>query len=228
MRQPRRFVLALCAVTLVIISCDVSTLAGSSSVPPTPIPGALDLYVAQTAGAAATQTAQLIPPTLTPSPTAFPTFTPPDTETITPTFIFVLLTPIGGGGGGGTSTSGGGTSGTAGSEYACSRLGKSPSSGAAFSSGQKFTASWQVSNAGSVVWSNTTVDLDFVPGSGSTNMSFPLATVFDFPSSVGVGSTITLSVPMKAPSASGSYTGNWTLVASHKTFCSLTISIKVK
>src|SRR5262249_43540152 len=152
--QPRSAILLfITAIALVIISCDVSTLAGSPAEAPTPIPGSLNLFIAQTAGAAATQTARLIPPTLTPSFTPYPTFTPPDTDTPSPTFIFILFTPTSGGGGGG----GNGTTGTAGSDFACSKLSKSPADGTQFSTGQKFTGSWKVKNSGTADWPSTSV-----------------------------------------------------------------------
>jgi hypothetical protein len=226
----RRILFSVASIGLLIISCDVSTLAISQPVIPTQIPGALNFLIAQTAGAAATQTAALIPPTLTPSLTPFPTFTPPDTDTPTPTFIFILLIPTssGSGGGSGSGSGSGLTSGTAGKEYACTRGSKSPANGTSFNPGQKFTGDWKVKNSGTIDWVITTVDFDFVSGSGSVNFSSPSSTLFDFSSTVAVGSSVTLTVPMKAPASAGSYTSNWTLAASHKTFCTFSWNITVK
>ncbi len=60
---------------------------------PTAIPGAINIIVAQTAAAASTQTALLVPPTLAPSFTPFPSQTPSMIPADTPTFVFLLPTP---------------------------------------------------------------------------------------------------------------------------------------
>jgi hypothetical protein len=81
--------LALLAAIAVILAC-VPTLAPSA--PPTLDPPSINTIIAQTAGAAATQTAMWMPPSSTSSLTPLPTNTPRVTPTSTPTFIFRLYT----------------------------------------------------------------------------------------------------------------------------------------
>ena len=69
--KPKRALPIFLASVLLLMSCDMSTFALSQQIP-TPIPGAIKLMVIQTAAVAATETAALIPPTLTPTLTPFP------------------------------------------------------------------------------------------------------------------------------------------------------------
>ncbi|HUH96380.1 MAG TPA: NBR1-Ig-like domain-containing protein [Anaerolineales bacterium] len=196
------------ASVLLLMSCDVSTFAASEQIP-TPIPGAIDLLIAQTAAAAATQTAALLPPTLTPTLTPFPTQTPPDTPTPTPTFIFLLatMTP--------TSTNG---------VFTCGLVSQSPLDRSTFTPNQTFTLNWKVKNTGSSAWLQDSVTLDYVSGKQFTGV-----TVVSLPKTVPAGNSITLSINMTAPSQLGDYTSNWTLVAGGgQTFCNLFLRIIVK
>lgn len=117
--QARRKLFLLLSAAVFVISCDVTSFLASPAFPTT-APGAVNTIIAQTAAAAATQTAlrmpavgpvsvstivaqtaavaatqteALIPDTLTPSFTPFPSQTPSITPTSTPTFIFKLKTP---------------------------------------------------------------------------------------------------------------------------------------
>src|SRR5258708_10088167 len=79
---------------LLILLTACSAINGSSlGDAPTALPGAINILAAQTAAAASTETAALIPPTLTPSLTPFPSQTSPASPSVTPTFIFRLSSP---------------------------------------------------------------------------------------------------------------------------------------
>jgi hypothetical protein len=208
-----------------ILSCGVPFAA---QVPiPTALPGAVDIIVAQTAGAAATQTAALIPPSLTPSITPPPTSTPSETPTPTLTFVFRLPTstkvrtstpvPTSGSSGGGGGGGGGGTS-----DYDCSLVSRTPANGAVFNGGNTFTENWKVKNIGSLKWTTTNVDFIYVSGENMSAISG-----FDLPSPVNPGAMITLSVNMTAPSAPGTHTTTWALRAGKIQFCSVSLSITV-
>ncbi len=208
---------------LLLMSCDVSTFAVPQQIL-TPIPGAVNMIVAQTAAAAATQTAALIPPTLTSTLTPFPTQTPLDTPTMTPTFIFIMFTPtssvtptsyinI-------TSTS---SVSTTAPEFSCSKVSQSPANGTKFNAGAPFTLNWKVKNTGTSDWLSTSIDLDYVSGT-----QFTSATVIGLSSTITPGNSVTLSIPMNAPSTSGTYTTNWSLAAGAVTFCHLSLKITVK
>lgn len=235
MSQRRRNGYWLLILTLFVLSCDVSTLAAPAPIP-SPNPNTINIIVAMTAGAAATQTAVLIPPTLTPSFTPFPSQTPSITPTATGTFVFTTPTMIkftktptptkskgsgggGGGGGGGGSSGGGSNTGT----WACTLTAQAPVNGTSFKASTSFTANWTLQNTGSNTWLHTSVDVTNI---GGTLMA--ANTAYDTLSDVPVGGSTTISVPMTAPSSTGTYTSNWTLRVGKELFCPIAVTISVQ
>jgi hypothetical protein len=77
--------------------------------------------------------------------------------------------------------------------------------------GTAFTKTWRLFNNGSCTWPKSTV-LYFVSGD---QMGAPASVTL--PSDVLSGSIVDISVPMVAPSAEGTYTGNWKLKTSNGT-----------
>ena len=75
--------------------------------------------------------------------------------------------------------------------------------GKEMSPNQAFTKTWTFKNTGTCTWT-TEFDIFFVSGD---QMSAP--SVLDFPQTVKPGESVTISVPMVAPSAPGTYTGYW-------------------
>ena len=75
--------------------------------------------------------------------------------------------------------------------------------GTEMSPNQTFTKSWTFKNTGTCTWT-TEFDIFFVSGD---QMSAP--SVLDFPQTVQPGQSVTVSIPMVAPSAAGTYTGYW-------------------
>ncbi len=212
MKQPptkpplkRRWYLLVAAV-LLILSCDIATFGAPQEIP-TSVPGAIDLMVAQTAGAAATQTAAMIPPTATLTLTPLPTLVPQATPTITPTFIFIVFTP----------TKLGGARG-----YSCNYISQYPKDGTNMNGKTAFTGKWKVTNDGGIAWDPSVVDFIFIDGT-----NFGTANETPLPTKVGIGDSITLSVSMIAPNRHGKYTTIWSLRAGVKAFCSLSMTIKV-
>jgi hypothetical protein len=68
--------------------------------------------------------------------------------------------------------------------------------------GKSFTKTWQVQNSGSCAW-----DAGFkFQSTGGDPMG---ATAFTLPAAVASGATYEISVPMTAPSSSGTVRGNW-------------------
>ena len=65
MRSQKRILYFLLTITIFVISCDVSTLIAPS--PPPPVQNDINAIIAQTAAAAATQTAKFFTATFTPS-----------------------------------------------------------------------------------------------------------------------------------------------------------------
>jgi len=75
--------------------------------------------------------------------------------------------------------------------------------GKEMSPNQAFTKTWTFKNTGTCTWT-TEFDIFFVSGD---QMSAP--SVLDFPQTVKPGESVTISIPMVAPSAPGPYTGYW-------------------
>ena len=75
--------------------------------------------------------------------------------------------------------------------------------GKEMSPNQAFTKTWTFKNTGTCTWT-TEFDIFFVSGD---QMSAP--SVLDFPQTVKPGESVTISIPMVAPSAPGTYTGYW-------------------
>jgi hypothetical protein len=75
--------------------------------------------------------------------------------------------------------------------------------GTEMSPNQAFTKTWTFRNTGTCTWT-TQFDIFFVSGD---QMSAP--SILDFPQTVQPGESVTISIPMVAPSAPGTYTGYW-------------------
>jgi Ig-like domain-containing protein len=211
-----------------ILACVPSFTAPQIS---TPVPGAVNTFIAQTSDAASTRTAAAMPtftPTATTTPTPRNTDTPVPTET--PTFIFLLptLTPIPtftrvtipGGGGGGSGSGGGGSNS---SSYSCQVISVDPPNGTAFNSRDDFDAVWRVRNNGQKAWDRNSVDYIFLSGD-----QFHKVSGYDLSSNVKAGETLNLTADMQAPKNAGTYTTRWTLRVGSNNFCTLSLSIVVR
>ena len=182
--QSKRALQIFLTSALLLISCDISTFVAAPQLPTT-VPGVINLLAAETAAAAATQTAALIPPTLTSTPTPFPTQTPADTSTFTPTFIFLLatLTPAT------TPTSASPTN--VGGGFACDLTKQSPLDEASFNRNHSFTLTWKIQNTGSKPWLQDNVSLNYVSGD-----QFADTTLVNLPSSIASGNSVVFTMKM--------------------------------
>ncbi len=196
-----------------MISCDLSTFLAPQPTPPAP--GAVDTIVAETAAAAATQTAaatlSTVLPTLTPSFTPVPSKTPSPTPSITPTFLFILPTF--------TRTS---TPITPTTDYACQLTAQSPANKTTMAPKQEFQADWTVKNTGINRWDANGVDFVYLSGDKLSKLMGA-----DLPKSIATGESISLTISMTAPKASGTYKTVWTLQANKTQFCRLSLTIVV-
>lgn len=201
---------------------------------PAPAPQAppnLGTIIAQTAAAAQTQTAVLMPsPTNTPPQTRTPTFTsiPPTatqtfffalpTWTLMPTFtLFPTSTNSGGGGGGGN----GGRNTPDPNEWVCVIKRKSPADGVTVKPGA-FVALWTIKNIGAKTWSRDGVD--FMYKSGYRNAG-PQQ---DLSKTVAPGEKVTIKITVTAPKKTGTYQTVWMLRSGKIEFCRMDINFKVK
>lgn len=208
----------LIVLTLLMLSCDVSTLVAPAGSAASPVPGIVDTIVAQTAAAAWTQTAAHITvvPTSTASVTPVPSDTPTITPSATPTFIFVLAsqTPTRKP----TSTLSAITGG-----LGCQLQNQAPTDGTHFSPKENFKAVWTVANTGQDTWDSTSMDFEYLSGA----KLFTGASIYDLSKDVPTGASIKFSVPMVAPNKPGTYTTAWTLRQGKNDFCHVDLSIIV-
>ncbi len=200
-----------------MISCDLSSLLAPVGPVPTTAPGVVDTIVALTAAAAYTQTAAnvTVVPTMTSTLTPTATHTPTPTLSPTPTFIFILasLTPTR------QPTATGQVSGG----YGCQLTSQTPANGTHYSPKKNFTVKWTLKNIGQNDWDQTVVDFEFLSGA----KMFTGASIYDLPNNVVVGKSVTLSVPMAAPKADGTYNSVWSLKQGKNDFCHVNIRIIV-
>ncbi len=217
-KPQRRIAHLILAVTVFLISCDLSTLLTPAI--PTPLP--LDTVVALTAAAASaqtalasTQTASVNTATATASPTPVPSKTPTLTPSPSPTFIFFLAsltpTPI-------TPTMAPPTT-----TYSCQLTDQTPADGAVVAPGANFEVTWTVRNSGIQSWDPNNTDFIFLSGAKLSK-----AKAADLPQLVPSGGTIALKLTLTSPADSGTYKTAWTLRSGNISFCKLTLTIKIK
>lgn len=200
-------------MTALVLAC-APTLVPESAPVPTFDPNSINTAIGLTAEAAATQTALMIPPTLTPTVTMFPSNTPPPSETPTPTFLFILSTP--------TVPSSTPTLEVSGSQYACRVNSQTPADNSTFAQGANFDAHWVVTNIGTDAWDSDSADYRFSNGD-----RIHKASIYDFSKSVAPGKQTEIVVDMKAPDSAGTYTTTWKINIGKNKFCSMNLTIIV-
>jgi hypothetical protein len=203
-------VLAVCLVIVLLLACAPFAVA-TPPAPPTFDPLSINTIIAQTAGAAATQTFVLLP-TLTPSPTI--TKTPTVIPSSTPTFIFILDTP--------TVPSSTPTLDISADPYVCRVLSTTPSNNTVFVKGAPFSTHWQVANIGTRGWDENSADYHYSSGNKMGNSG-----AYDFDHSVPTGGVIDFIVEMKAPNDSGTYSTTWNISVGKNNFCPMKLTIVV-
>jgi hypothetical protein len=186
---------------------------------PTLDQNSIQTVIAGTAGAAATQTALLTPPTWTGTVTQNATSTASITPSPTEGFSFILPTvtkspfPLSN-----LPPSGGGTK-----KLSCSVAVVDPAIGAVVSPDQPFQARWTILNSGTNRWDDTAVDYVFVSGD-----ILHLEAAYDLTRSVRSGASIEITVDMRAPATPGSYSTTWNLKDGSTLFCNMNLVIAVQ
>jgi hypothetical protein len=203
---------AILLVIALLLACAPVAVATPSVALPTFDPFLLNTIIAQTAGAAATQTF-VLQPTLTPTPTI--TKTPTEVPTSTPTFLFILFTP--------TVPSLTPTLFISSEPYFCRLVSQTPADNTTFSGGADFAALWQVMNIGASAWDANSVDYHYFSGD-----KFFKTAVYDLPASVPTGGQTDIIANMKAPKEAGTYVTTWSLRTGKGDFCKLKMTIIVK
>jgi hypothetical protein len=227
-------------VTALFLLACVSPLLLTSSptqAPQSLAPALLGTSIAQTAAAAQTQTVVYLPPSLTPTPTRFPTGTPITISSI-PTFFFGIPTltprpsetPVGliiqlpGVPGGGSNPLGiNSDSPFTGKEWTCLVTEKSPKMGAVMQPGVNFFVSFTLLNTGTKTWPKKGVDFVYKAGYPQEG-----GRIQDFPKSVASGGEVTLTAFYVAPKVPDTYNSYWTLKVGRLSFCTMKISFVIK
>lgn len=205
--------LAIFLVFALLLACaPIAATAATPVPPPTFDPLSINTFIAQTAGAAATQTFVLLP-TSTLTPTA--SKTPTEVPTSTPTFLFVIPTS--------TVPSSTPTMDALQGPYACKIISQTPEDDTTFAQGASFDMRWQILNSGTNTWDSNSADYRFTGGDKLHKTS-----AYDFPQSVPAGAAIEFVVPMQAPADPGLYKSKWIIALGKERFCPMSISIVVK
>lgn len=212
MQKARWFIWAIALV--LVMACGIPSFAPQTA--PTVDPGLVHTLIAQTANAAATQTAAALP-SATPTSTAVPTRnteTPTPTATSTMVFLYFSPTPVvlpvl-------TNAKGSGN-------YSCEVTRVSPPNGSIFNPRDDFDAIWTVKNTGKRNWDRT--EMDYIYATGA---KMHIVSGYDLAEDVAIGRSTNLGVDMRAPKDLGTYTTIWTMRRGERTFCELRLTIVVR
>ena len=199
-------------VTVFMLACVMPSLAPAPTPLPTFDPNSLNTAIVETANAAATQTALMMPPTFTPTATPRPTFTP--TGTATPTFIFMLPTL--------TFTSTPVVIVTRDVEFACQIVSQSPLNNDVVAKNTPFDVMWEVVNVGTKGWNRTNADYLYISGAKIHQQP-----AYDFDVSVPPLSRVELRVKMWGLPESGTYITSWKIRIGKNTFCPMDLTVVV-
>ncbi|MFN3490668.1 MAG: NBR1-Ig-like domain-containing protein [Anaerolineales bacterium] len=206
---PRKKTLTILFSLALTLAC-VPTLPTTSAPIPTFDLNAPLTAIVLTANAAAAQTQQFAPPTLT--ATATPTRTPLPTETITPTFVFFLPTS--------TVPPTQIPAGSSGKDLDCQIISQDPPENALITMQSQFTAKWIVANVGLKTWPSDNTDYRYFSGD-----KLHLQPIYDFEKNIAAGDRVELTVAMQAPSQPGVYSTIWRITIGQESFCNMKITI---
>lgn len=215
-------------IILTLLACELPAFSAPSA--STPVPGAVETIIYETAAAAHTQTVQFQPPTHTPTrpptSTASPTKTPLPTSTILflfPTNTQVILPTLPGSEKGKPTRTPNPNAHQYSGTLACALVAKSPSDGTVFNPRQKFTARWTIRNTGTAAWRKGTIDYSYISGD-----KFHDRSRYDMNFILDPGDTIDITVDMHAPKKAGNYETTWVVGLNKGGICKMTLAIIVK
>lgn len=110
------------------------------------------------------------------------------------------------------------------SQYNCTITKTIPAYETVFPKRADFDAKWTIKNTGSEKWDNKDVDIRYISGVKMQKYD----NNYDLEADVDPGKSFTFVVDMLGPAESGTYTTTWGLVRNGQTFCTFSITIKVK
>lgn len=226
-KNTKRGLISLLSILLALLACELPPSSVSSV--STSAPGAVETIIFETAAAAQTQTAKLLPPTDTPTrpptSTATRTKTPLPTPTILlffPTNTDIVLPTLPGAGGKPTKTPSPNEHTYKGTNK-CAWVGTSPPDGTVFKPRKAFTVRWTIKNTGTAAWRKGSFDYQYLGGD-----KFHDRGLYDFKFILDPGETIDIKVDMHAPKQPGKYETTWILGSKKNALCKMTLAIVVK
>jgi hypothetical protein len=107
--------------------------------------------------------------------------------------------------------------------YDCVLTNQLPPNGSNFNPGAAFYATWTIENMGWYSLVASDVDYRYLNGTRLQQKN----DAYDLPQTLMRSSSISLVVPMQAPTAPGSYAATWAIVSAKKVICSWTIQVNV-
>ncbi len=106
----------------------------------------------------------------------------------------------------------------------CYVISESPQDNTAFSAGQEFDKRWTVKNNSGKTWESANLDIRYKSG---TKLQTG-ADAYDLSRNVSSGTTIDVTIRMRAPSSPNTYTSYWSITDGSTSYCSFFAQIVVK
>lgn len=215
------------SVKNILLSAALVLALAACSVMPTPViraTGQLQPIPSATATRRPTRTPG---PTDTPAPLDTPTFPPSATLKpalpATPTLPFALLFSTPTLTATATVLSGSPAPPTVPIPLDCKLMWQSPPNGSTYVPGEKFSVGWNLKNVGTSIWEASSFEFTYLDGARMATHD----SVVPLRQNVPPGGTVVLSLPMRAPMNSSTYTTHWGIRQGKTYFCRLTLTIQV-
>ena len=110
---------------------------------------------------------------------------------------------------------------------ACQLVSQTPPDNSALAANTAYTFTWVIKNTGTTKWDQSEYDVIFVSSTSGTSMNEG-SNVYDLPSTVNPGETVTISGTGTTPATTGSYTENWAIAQGNNPVCPFNVVIQVK
>jgi hypothetical protein len=109
----------------------------------------------------------------------------------------------------------------------CQLVSQTPPDNSALVANTAYPFTWVIKNTGTTKWDQSEYDIIFVSSTSGSSM-YEGSGVYDLPSTVNPGQTVTISGTGTTPSTTGSYTENWAVAQGKNPVCPFNVVIQVK
>src|SRR3990172_170904 len=106
---------------------------------------------------------------------------------------------------------------------ACQIVSQTPANNSTIAAGADFDAVFKIKNISGSTWNSASLDVVYQGGADMHKY----ADLFDLPSSVANGDSITLTIDMLAPSVNGAFSEMWSIMSGSTPICTFAVTIKV-